>query len=384
MSYIGVDISYANGNVNLATAKRHGLQFCIMRIGFGANEKSQDDIQFLNNYNQCKRLGIPCGGYFYTYAMNMSDVESEKEHIKRLLSGKKFELPCAVDLEDADNYKARHGGIPSKQMNTNIAKSLCSFIESLGFKAGYYCNSNWCNEYIDQNQLTKYAFWYARPGASSPDRNCSIWQNQFGELGGYFAGIGSCDTDIAYTTFGATEQPKPQIHYAPKNARFTSDTTTTVYVKQGSQYTVKINCSSGRPKLVAGNGGVAEINFKAQSGTSYYFDVKAIGKVGQATGIYINDSKISTFIIKVDTTVESDTTMNIHKKVGQCYTIGLKCPDKPTVTLGSSGIATICGVYKSGDKWLCPIVGFNEGVTGVYTSVNREPSIKRFELKISK
>jgi hypothetical protein len=52
--------------------------------------------------------------------------------------------------------------------------------------------------------------------------------------------------------------------------------------------------------------------------------------------------------------------------------------------LGSSGIATICGVYKSGDKWLCPIVGFNEGVTGVYTSVNREPSIKRFELKISK
>ena len=53
LSYIGVDISYANGNVNLATAKRHGLQFCIMRIGFGANEKSQDDIQFLNNYNQC-------------------------------------------------------------------------------------------------------------------------------------------------------------------------------------------------------------------------------------------------------------------------------------------------------------------------------------------
>ena len=348
MSYIGVDISYANGNVNLATAKRHGLQFCIMRIGFGANEKSQDDIQFLNNYNQCKRLGIPCGGYFYTYAMNMSDVESEKEHIKRLLSGKKFELPCAVDLEDADNYKARHGGIPSKQMNTNIAKSLCSFIESLGFKAGYYCNSNWCNEYIDQNQLTKYAFWYARPGASSPDRNCSIWQNQFGELGGYFAGIGSCDTNIAYTTFGATKHSKPQIHYAPKNARFTSDTTTTVYVKRGSQYTAKINCSTGRPKLVAGTGSVSEINFKSQSGTSYYFDIKAIGKVGQ------------------------------------CYTVGLKCPDKPTVTLGSSGIATICGVYKSGDKWLCPIVGFNEGVTGVYTSVNREPSIKRFELKISK
>ena len=235
---------------------------------------------------------------------------------------------------------------------TNIAKIFCNGIAKAGYKAGYYCNRNWYYNHLYPTELKNYAFWYARPEVSAPDIKCDIWQNAFGERTGRWNGANisgkGCDTNIAYTTFGATEQPKPQIHYAPKNARFTSDTTTTVYVKQGSQYTAKINCSTGRPKLVAGTGSVAEINFKSQSGTSYYFDIKAIGKVGQ------------------------------------CYTVGLKCPDKPTVTLGSSGIATICGVYKSGDKWLCPIVGFNEGVTGVYTSVNREPSIKRFELKISK
>jgi hypothetical protein len=93
---------------------------------------------------------------------------------------------------------------------------------------------------------------------------------------------------------------------------------------------------------------------------------------------------ISTFIVKVDTTIESDTTINVNKQVGQCYTVGLKCSNRPTVTLGTNGIATLCGIYQDGDKWLCPIVGYKEGVTGVYTSVNDEPPVKRFEFKVSK
>ena len=320
--------------------------------------------------------------------MNESAAYSELNHALRLVKGHHPAYPIFIDLEDTDGYKSKHGGMPSSRVMTNIAKIFCSGIVKAGYKAGYYCNRDWYYNHLHPAELKQYTFWYARPEVSAPDIKCDIWQNAFGERTGRWNGANisgqGCDTNIGYTNFGAVAESKPQIHYAPKGSGFSCDTTTTVYVKQGAKYTVRINCSSGRPTLVAGSNGVVQIDFKSQSGTAYYFEIKAVGKVGNATGIYINGSKISTFIIKVDTVVESDTTINVVKKIGECYTLGLKCDSKPTVTLGTGGIATICGVYKSGDKWLCPIVGFNEGVTGAYTSVNREPSIKRFELKISK
>lgn len=200
-NYRGIDIYNGSGTVDFQTAINGGLKFCIARCGFGEDEADQDDGQFQRNYDQCKALGIPLGSFFYTYAMTVSGTASEKAHLKRLLAGKSFELPVFVDMEDADGYKARHGGIPDRQTNTDIIKELCGFIESLGFTAGFYCNKDWAENHLYPEQLSKYLFWYARPGVAQPDKPCYLWQDQIGSTGGHFPGVqgdaaGRCDTDV--------------------------------------------------------------------------------------------------------------------------------------------------------------------------------------------
>ncbi|HAZ37057.1 MAG TPA: glycosyl hydrolase family 25, partial [Clostridiaceae bacterium] len=210
MSLKGIDVSYCNGKVDWNVAKNN-LNFAIIQLGYGSNSTSQDDAQFERNASECERLHIPWGAYLYSYAMSTSSARSELSHALRLLKGKHPTYPIFIDLEDTDNYKSKHGGIPSTQTNTNIAKIFCEGIVKAGYKAGYYCNRDWYYNHLYPTELKNYAFWYARPEVSAPDIKCDIWQNAFGERTGRWNGANisgkGCDTNIGYTTFGAVKEP---------------------------------------------------------------------------------------------------------------------------------------------------------------------------------
>lgn len=56
----GIDVSKHNGNVNWSHVKADGVEFAIIRAGYG-KEISQKDVQFENNYAGCKSNGVPVG-----------------------------------------------------------------------------------------------------------------------------------------------------------------------------------------------------------------------------------------------------------------------------------------------------------------------------------
>ncbi len=382
MPYSGIDVSKHNGKVDWPTAKAAGLNFAMIRCGYGSDMASQDDQQWERNVKECDRLGIPWGAYLYSYALNANDAKSELQHALRLLKGKKPTYPVFIDMEDADGYKANHGGTPSKSTNTAIIKTFCDGIKAAGYKPGYYCNRDWYYNRIDPSQLKSYAFWYARPGVSKPDLSCDIWQNNFPETGGKWPGANisgsGCDTNIAYTNYTATTTPAA----APNGAAYTSDTTGKLSIVAGGMYVLAVTCAAGLPSVVPGNGAVVDVSRSAIDGNKYYFKITAKGQVGESTGIYINGSKISTFVVTITSTCISDTTMPMQLKVGECYKIGLTSQKQPTVTCGTGGIACMAGVYSVGSgKWLVPLVAYNRGKTGIYTQVDGEPPVKQFVLE---
>ena len=163
----GVDV-WENNSVNWAKAKAAGLDFAILKCGYGSDSASQDDSQFLHNASECERLHIPYGVYLYSYALNVTAAKSELKHILRLLKGHHPQYPVFIDMEDADGYKARNGGVPSAQTNTNIVRTVCDGLSQRGYKAGYYCNRDWYYNHLYPAQLKKYEFWYARPDVSKP------------------------------------------------------------------------------------------------------------------------------------------------------------------------------------------------------------------------
>lgn len=69
----GIDVSKHNGNVNWSHVKADGVEFAIIRAGYG-KEIFQKDVQFENNYAGCKSNGVPgCSGKGwenYTYEPN--------------------------------------------------------------------------------------------------------------------------------------------------------------------------------------------------------------------------------------------------------------------------------------------------------------------------
>lgn len=205
----GIDLSHHNGTVNFDAAKAAGLQFCVIEIGYGQDETAQDDPIFARNVSECERLGIPWGAYLYSYAQSASAAHGEANHAKRLLFGK-HPAYVFIDMEDADGYKSRNGGIQDAQIYTDIIKTFCADMAAAGYKAGWYANKDWHENHLHSEQLSGYPFWYARPACGTVESYGQIIvQDQIGETGGTFPGVsGSCDTDICgdgvFQTSGAT------------------------------------------------------------------------------------------------------------------------------------------------------------------------------------
>ena len=69
----GIDVSKYQGEVDWEKAQAAGIDFAILRCGFGSEwngegEYSQDDEYWERNADECTRLGIPFGVFLYSYA----------------------------------------------------------------------------------------------------------------------------------------------------------------------------------------------------------------------------------------------------------------------------------------------------------------------------
>ncbi len=201
----GVDVSSNNGKVSMEKIKAAGYEFVIIRCGFGENITEQDDTQWEENVRKAEAAGLPWGAYFYSYACTEASAKSELEHVLRLLKGKKPTLPVAFDMEDADGYKARHGG----WNRTNVTRACKIFLEGIA-AAGYYpmlyTGFEEIENLIDSAIVNKYDMWFAHwaRACGYKGKNLSIWQYG-GETnlidGNSIPGVGVIDKNLCYKDY---------------------------------------------------------------------------------------------------------------------------------------------------------------------------------------
>lgn len=153
--YKGIDISKWQGNIDFSKLKSQGIDFVIIRCGYG-KDISQKDNYFERNYKGCKEAGIKVGAYLYSYCSSLDDAYKEAQNCLKIIEGKTFDLPIFYDLEEERTSKL------GKVNVTNIAKRFCETIEQAGYKAGVYANLNWFTNYIDVNELLQYKIWLAQ------------------------------------------------------------------------------------------------------------------------------------------------------------------------------------------------------------------------------
>lgn len=189
----GIDVSYAQGNIDFHRIDKNEVSFAIIRSSYGW-EKGQKDSKFDRNIKGFQALGIPCGAYHYSYAKSKNDAVKEAEYCISCIKGHKLELPVFYDLED--NSIAGLG----RRICTDIAKAFCDRMKKEGYKAGLYSNPNWLENYLYKDELLgKYTLWLAQWGSSKPAYKCSIWQYRIGKSGSIKGIDGEVDLDYMYT-----------------------------------------------------------------------------------------------------------------------------------------------------------------------------------------
>ena len=169
----GIDISYHNGNVDLNKAKAAGIDFVIIRMGYGDNVASQDDKQFLNNVNKARAAGLVWGLYLYSYARNMEQVESEVQHTARLVN-KVGRPPLGIwwDSEDASTSACNLKNFFIYYKNNVEAAT--------GYPVGLYSYKAFYERNFAGIEEKGFPLWFARYNNSLPEDHyknfCDIWQ----------------------------------------------------------------------------------------------------------------------------------------------------------------------------------------------------------------
>lgn len=205
MAYKGPDISAWQGDIDI-TALSSQVDFFIFRCYTGMKKDSKVD----RNVNLAIQNGKPYGLYIYSYALNEAQATEEAQRVINLANSYSIKPAfLCIDMEDADNYKARNG-MPSNETLRNICARECNMFEQAGYYANIYANTSWWrNQLAGLDRYDKWvAHWPTRGGeqlgnATSPDgentNNCGIWQfTSAGKLNGY---NGNLDMNYAYKDF---------------------------------------------------------------------------------------------------------------------------------------------------------------------------------------
>ena len=191
----GIDVSYAQGNIDFTKIDKSQVQFAIIRSSYGW-ESNQKDNQFERNYTGFKNLGIPVGVYHYSYARNASEGEEEADYCLSCIKGKSFEIPIYLDMEDSSVISA------GKTNLTNAAIAFCKKIIAAGYKAGVYSFTSFADSYLDIDKIKKagYSFWLAEWHDGNPSKDCDIWQYKVGSANTVKGISGEIDMDYLYNS----------------------------------------------------------------------------------------------------------------------------------------------------------------------------------------
>ena len=191
MALKGIDVSEYQGVIDWAKVAKDGVQFAVIRAGYG-RELRQKDKQFERNYAGAKAAGIQVGAYWYSYANSVARAEQEARTCLKVLDGKHLDLPVFFDQEYEPGILKL-----STKTRTDIVLKFLETIKAAGRPCGLYSSTDFITTKLQANRLTAYPLWIAEYG-SKLHYTGKVWAWQYTDKG-RVAGIkGRVDMDHGY------------------------------------------------------------------------------------------------------------------------------------------------------------------------------------------
>lgn len=177
-----IDVSSWQGDVDWAKAKADGVEGAIIRLGYGWGNYA--DAKAQRNINECKRLGIPFGIYWYSYAYDANCARAEGNDVVAKLrqmgvSPNDLKYPVYYDLEKWT--WAGHTPPTNPNVYSGMADAWYGALQSAGYKnLGVYSYTSYLQGPLNNSNIYAKTRWVAQYGAqmgyNAFDTNDRGWQ----------------------------------------------------------------------------------------------------------------------------------------------------------------------------------------------------------------
>ena len=162
-----IDVSGWQGDIDWAKAKADGVEGVIIRLGYGEGNNADKKAQ--RNISECKRLGIPFGIYWYSYADTPSIAKEEGADVVAKL--KQFGVnpsdlayPVYYDLEKW-TWKG-HQPPTDPNVYNDIVNNWYGALQSAGYKnLGVYSYTSYLQGPLKHADIYAKTTWVAQYGA---------------------------------------------------------------------------------------------------------------------------------------------------------------------------------------------------------------------------
>lgn len=152
-AHVGIDISSWNGTVDWDAVAAQGIEFVMIRAGYGWEHT---DANFIQNIEGAIAHNMPIGIYFYSYAESAEKAQVEADYCAKILKPYQqyITLPVAYDLE-------QYSSLTGTQL-AEFSEIFCSTLQDAGYHTMVYANGSFFTK-MDLTSLNAMGvdYWYA-------------------------------------------------------------------------------------------------------------------------------------------------------------------------------------------------------------------------------
>jgi len=203
LSFLGIDVSRANGQIDFTRVKNAGIDFVMLRVGargYETGNLSLDD-DFNTNLTNAINSGLNVGVYFFSQAIDADEAAEEAVLVIEALAAHKITYPV-VFMMDFIAFDTSRIDRLTRSEKTNITSTFCNYMSGAGYTPMIYGTKEWLIEQIDLTRLMEYDIWLSQP-RDLPDYpyRFQMWQYSFT---GSVAGItGHVNMNICFVDYTA-------------------------------------------------------------------------------------------------------------------------------------------------------------------------------------
>lgn len=210
-SYVGVDVSAHQGEIDWTRVAAAGVEFAMIRAGYrGYTEGGiyQDEF-FVRNVSGALEAGLKVGVYFFSQAVTEREAEEEARQVLEWIAPYDVQWPVVFDWERQSSETSRTRDTDGETV-TACAAAFCTVIADGGYVPMVYFSPSKGYSVLELAALTDWPFWLAHYtddwAASSFRYHFDLWQ--YTSSGAVDGIMGKVDLDLCMRDFSA--EPKEE------------------------------------------------------------------------------------------------------------------------------------------------------------------------------